>query len=94
MTTSQIKVELFGIPRLRAGVAEFFVEVDSHQRTLENVFIQIEKDLPDLARELFVDGQLRKDFVVNISGNEFTRSKDKRLAEDDSVLLMSSDAGG
>ena len=94
MKSFKIKVEFFGVPRLRAGVAEFFVDVATHQNRLGDVFMEIQRQLPGLATECFADGKIRKEYVVNVSGREFTRSLDRVVSPGDSLLIMSSDAGG
>ena len=90
----QIKIELFGIPRLRAGVAEFFVSLKELPCPLQDVFREIDKTMPALGKEIFTQGKLRAEFIANISGRQFTRSPDAEVLESDSVLILSSDAGG
>lgn len=94
VNTVPIKVEFFGVPRLRAGVAEFFVQVNEQRMDLGEVFKQLETHFAELANECFAAGQLKKDYIVNITGQEFTRDHRRKLAATDTVLLMSRDAGG
>lgn len=93
MVTQSVKIELFGIPRLRAGVAEFFVQIET-PCSLGDVLKLIEEYYPELGRELLENGQFRKEFIVNISGKRFTKTLEDPINESDSILIMSSDAGG
>ncbi|MEC9091311.1 MAG: MoaD/ThiS family protein [Planctomycetota bacterium] len=94
MKSFSVKVEFFGVPRLRAGVADFFVEVAADRNRLGDVLMKIQREIPELTKECFADGKLRKEYVVNVSGKEFTRSLGRVVSPGDSLLIMSSDAGG
>lgn len=88
-----ITIELFGIPRLRAGVPQFSVRLPVPCR-LGEVFAEIQRVNPALGEELFAGGVLKPEYVANISGQTFTRCRDHEVLETDSVLILSSDAGG
>lgn len=90
----RLKFEFFGIPRLRAGVAEFFVDLPSDQNTLGNALNLLRSALPDLGEACFDGEHLKKEYMLNISGDRFTKAIETRLFENDSVLLLSSDVGG
>jgi molybdopterin converting factor small subunit len=86
----RVSVELFGIPRARAGVAHTTADGDR----LGDVLADLAKKHPQLA-DTCIDGRsLRPGFVVNLSAQRFVTSPDTPLAEGDTVLLMSLDAGG
>ena len=86
----QIAVELFGIPRARAGVAKSYA-VGSN---LGDVLADLAQRFPSLA-ETCIDGRsLRPGFVVNLSADRFVTAPETPINERDTVLLMSLDAGG
>jgi len=86
----QVAVELFGIPRARAGLARTTAVGDN----LGDVLADLATKHPQLA-DACIDGRsLRPGFVVNLSAERFVTSPDTPLAEGDTVLLMSLDAGG
>lgn len=94
MKPVRIKIELFGVPRLRAGVAEFFVDLDDTEPTIRNVLKQVRNRFPQLGPECFSGSQLRPEYMISISGKRFTRDMEETLNESDSLLILSSDAGG
>jgi molybdopterin converting factor small subunit len=86
----QIAVELFGIPRARAGVAK----TSAIGRNLGDVLADLAQKFPSLA-DTCIDGRsLRPGFVVNLSTNRFVTAPETPVTENDTVLLMSLDAGG
>ena len=86
----QVEVELFGIPRARAGV----VRTTAEGRDLGDVLADLAAKYPRLA-ETCIDGRsLRSGYVVNLGAKQFVTSPETPLTEGESVLLMSLDAGG
>jgi molybdopterin converting factor small subunit len=86
----QIAVELFGIPRARAGTATTFASGN----TLGDVLADLAAKFPPLA-ETCIDGRaLRPGYVVNVSAQRFVTSPETPLSAGDTVLLLSLDAGG
>jgi molybdopterin converting factor small subunit len=86
----QVKVELFGIPRARAGVAETLAE----GRTLGDVFADLAGRFPHLAEDCIDGRALRPGYTANIGGNDFVTDPATVLKAGDFVLLLSLDAGG
>jgi molybdopterin converting factor small subunit len=84
-----MRVEFFGLPRERAGVAEIEVQVD----TLGQLFGVLAAQFPSLADFIGVD-QLSASLVANLNGDEFVRDPARRLGKHDRVLILSADAGG
>jgi molybdopterin converting factor small subunit len=82
-------VEFLGIPRERAGISEMELEAE----TLGQVLGQISARCPGLS-ELITSEGLHPSVVANLNGDEFVKSLDTRLAEDDRLLILSADAGG
>jgi molybdopterin converting factor small subunit len=86
----QVAVELFGIARARAGVAQ----TTAAGECLGDVLADLAQRFPGLA-ESCIDGRsLRPSFTANLSGRQFITSPDTKLSEGDTVLLLSLDAGG
>ena len=86
----QVAVELFGIPRARAGLAQ----TSAVGSNLGDVLADLAQKFPALA-ESCIDGRsLRAGFIVNLSAERFVTSPDTPLSEGDTVLLLSLDAGG
>ena len=85
-------VELLGIPRQRAGVAELEIEA----ATLGQLLDALAARYPPLA-DLVSTGRaarLRPFVAANLNGDRFVTDPDTRLAETDRVLILSADAGG
>lgn len=85
-----INVELFGIPRARAGVAR----TTSAGASLGDVLADLGSRFPGLA-EACIDGRrLRAGFTANLAGQRFITSIETPLTDGDTVLILSLDAGG
>jgi molybdopterin converting factor small subunit len=86
----QIAVELFGIPRARAGIAKT-VATGSN---LGDVLADLGSRFPLLA-ESCIDGRsLRPGFIANLGAERFVSAPETPLRDGDTVLLLSLDAGG
>jgi molybdopterin converting factor small subunit len=86
----QVVVELFGIPRARAGLAQ----TPAVGNTLGDVLADLAKRFPRLA-ESCIDGRvLRAGFIANLGAERFLNSPETPLNEGDTILLLSLDAGG
>ena len=86
----QVTIELFGIPRARAGIAQ----ASAVGSNLGDVLADLAARYPRLA-ETCIDGRaLRPGFIANLSARNFASSPDTPLCEGDIVLLLSLDAGG
>jgi len=84
-----MRVELLGIARERAGVAELEVEVD----TLGDLLATISTKYPAFAELVTAEG-LQSAVVANLNGDRFISDPRTPLHKGDSVLLLSNDAGG
>ena len=82
-------VELLGLPRERAGVAELELEAD----TLGQLLMALAVRFPSFS-ELIVADRLQPSFTANLNGDRFISDPRTRLSEGDSVLILSADAGG
>jgi sulfur-carrier protein len=84
-----MRVELLGLPRERAGVAELELEADTLGQLLTALAIRF----PSFNELIAVD-RLRPSFTANLNGDRFISDPATRLRESDSVLILSADAGG
>jgi sulfur-carrier protein len=82
-------VELLGLARERAGVAELELEAD----TLGQLLTALQIRFPSF-RELIAVDRLQPSFTANLNGDRFITDPDTRLRQTDSVLILSADAGG
>jgi molybdopterin converting factor small subunit len=85
-----ITVELFGIPRRRAGVAT----TEATGTRLDEVVADLARRFPDLAEECFADGRLRSGTLANLNGQRFVTDPATALEPGDALLILSADAGG
>jgi molybdopterin converting factor small subunit len=86
----QVAVELFGIPRSRAGLAQTSAEGSN----LGDVLADLARKFPPLAEACINGRTLRPGFIVNLSAERFVTAPETPLREGDTVLLLSLDAGG
>jgi len=84
-----MRVEFFGVPRERAGVAELELRAD----TLGQLMTALAMRFPSLD-ELITGDRLRSSFVANLNGDRFVSDPRTELTEHDCVLILSADAGG
>jgi molybdopterin converting factor small subunit len=84
-----MRVELLGVPRERAGVAELELQAD----TLGQLLVALAVRFPSLA-DLIIADRLQPSPVANLNGNRFVSDPRTQLKEGDSVLILSADAGG
>jgi molybdopterin converting factor small subunit len=85
-----VNVELFGIVRARAGIAA----TTAVGATLGEVLADLARQYPALAEACINGRQLRPGFTANLGGDRFVTAPETRLADGDTVLLLSLDAGG
>ncbi len=86
----RVTVELFGIPRLRAGVSETVAEGS----TLGDVLWELSQRFPALGEACISGRCLKAGFTANLRGEQFVTEPSTHLHEGDSILLLSIDAGG
>lgn len=85
-----ITIELFGVPRLRAGtplVRLEAVDVGSALRGLA-------RSCPDLEGSVLFDGCIHPAYKLSLNGDRFITEPETRLAEGDVLLLLAADVGG
>ena len=85
-----IRVEFFGIPKQRAGVAAIQVEATTLQEALRQIVVE----LPRFGESCVVDEKLSAGFIANINGTSFASDGSTPLNPGDTLLILSADAGG
>jgi len=85
-----VRVELFGVARLRAGQAE--VQVEAH--TLREALSALGRACPALEPSIVHDGRLAPGWLVALNGAQITADSEASLETGDVVVLVSADAGG
>jgi molybdopterin converting factor small subunit len=85
-----IRVELFGIPRSRAGAAEATAE----GATLGEVLLDLGKQFPEFAATCLNGNALAVGYAANLNGEQFVCEPDTPISDGDCLLIFSSDAGG
>jgi hypothetical protein len=86
--SSSVTVELFGIPRQRAGRVEMSVPPG----TVREVLRALERDCRRL--ELLENGRLAPHYLLSINGEQFISDLDQILGPGTRLLLLSADVGG
>ena len=89
-----VHVELFGIPRSRAGCARVSIETSNDEVRLGDVILDLGARYPALAEECFHGNRLRDGYVANLQGDRFVTESDTTLHSGDCLLIMSADSGG
>ena len=84
-----MRIELLGLARERAGVAELELQAD----TLGHLLAALEARFPALS-DLIAADRLRPSIVANLNGDRFVSDPQTPLRESDCVLILCADAGG
>lgn len=85
-----ISVEFFGIVRARAGMEATVSEGE----TLGEVLTDLATRFPTLADTCIDKGTLKAGFMANLGGARFVTDPETRLNAEDTLLILSMDAGG
>jgi len=85
-----VEVELFGIPRQRAGCGRISVDAT----TVGDAIDAIQRHLPALTDLRQHDGSLSGHYLLSLDGERFLTDLAELLAADARLLLLSADAGG
>lgn len=92
MTT--LTIELYGIPRQRAGCARCELHFAAGQVTLQAALSRLAEELPGLAGECIRNGCLLPAYAANLGGERFVSDPDFILPDGAELLILSADAGG
>ncbi|MCH8042791.1 MAG: MoaD/ThiS family protein [Planctomycetes bacterium] len=85
-----VTIEFFGVPRQRAGTERVEIEAGS----LGQALAVLSKRFEGMAESCFDGNRLRPGYVANLNGDRFVSEPDTPLADGDSLLILSADAGG
>ncbi len=83
-----VRVEFYGLARLRAGRAELAVEAGTVRAALEAA----EAVCPGL--RVLRDSRLSPEYLLSVSGSRFTADPDEPLPAGSALLVLGADAGG
>ena len=89
-----IRVEFFGLARLRAATAACDCACPSSGRSLADLLQELGGRFPAFAAETLSAGELRPEFIANRNSNEFLRDPQAIIHAGDTLLILSTDAGG
>ena len=84
-----VTIELFGVPRLRAGIARRNVAAT----TVGSALMALVGEFPALD-DLLRYGEIHPAYRLSLNGERFVTDLDTALREGDSLLLLSADVGG
>ena len=87
-------MELYGIPRQRAGTELLSVTAGPEGLPLRDIFAELTRQSPGLADACFDQGALRTEYLASIDGETFVTDSQVMVLPGQSLLLFSADAGG
>jgi molybdopterin converting factor small subunit len=85
-----VTIELFGVPRLRAGVARFALEA----ATLSEALSGLGSACPGLRGSVLRGGCLHPAYRLSLNSDRFVSDPELPLADGDTLLLLAADVGG
>lgn len=85
-----IRVEFYGIPRQRAGVAA----TTANSGPLADVIEDLALRFPKLAETCFSENGLAAGYVANLRGDRFLTNPQTNIAAGETLIILSADAGG
>jgi molybdopterin converting factor small subunit len=85
-----VRIEFYGVPRHRAGVEAIEVEA----ATLGTALAAARRKLPGLTDSCDDEGRPCRGILVSLGGREFVSDPARPLNAGDTILVLSSDAGG
>jgi molybdopterin-guanine dinucleotide biosynthesis protein A len=87
----RIHVELFGVPRRRAGVGHLEVE----GRTMREALRALARACPALVGSILnAEGAVQPAAIVSLNGNRFTNEPTTPLVDGDTLILLDVECGG
>ena len=84
---SRVRVEFYGLARLRAGIAETGVVAATVGEALEAV-------AKATGLRAIAGDSVAREFLVSLGGTRFTTDLGQPLADGDCLLILGADAGG
>ncbi len=89
-TPSDVTIEFYGVPRLRASVARVKVSAPTIGEALKAAAIAV----PSLAGEVIIGDRLAPSCRLNWNGERFLSDPDVPLMDGDTLIVLSADVGG
>jgi molybdopterin converting factor small subunit len=89
-SAAMITIELFGVPRLRAGVGLIQLEANNVGSALRGLATAC----PGLDGSVVLDGRVRPSYKLSLNGDRFVTEPGTALVEGDVLLLLAADVGG
>jgi molybdopterin converting factor small subunit len=87
---TDIRIELFGVPRQRAGVAQ----TTAAGAQLGEVLADLARRFPELAKTCFPHGRLQAGYLASVNGARFVTDPATVVQAGDRLIILSADAGG
>jgi len=85
-----MRIELFGIARVRAGRETLEVEA----RSLGDAVRALARECPGVVPEVVEGGRLADGFLASLNGIRFVADPALALEKDDTILILGAQAGG
>ena len=85
-----ITIELYGVPRLRAGTPSVRLEVPDVGSALRG----LASACPGLDGSVLLDGRVHPAYKLSLNGDRFVTEPETGLLEGDVLLLLAADVGG
>ena len=85
-----ISIELFGVPRLRAGTALVQLEAADVGSALRGLALAC----PDLDGSVLIAGRAHPAYKLSLNGDRFVTEPETALLDGDVLLLLAADVGG
>jgi len=89
-----IRVEFYGIPRIRIGAGSVELETATEGIRLVDLFQQLAARFPKFAEDCLDGQRLRSGYSANIDGERFVDDPETLVCKGQALLIMSADAGG
>ena len=90
ITQGTIRVELFGVARLRARTGAVVVNA----ATVGEALARLVDEFPALDGVVIFNGALHPAYRLNLNGDRFVTDPRTRLNAGDALLLLAADVGG
>jgi hypothetical protein len=87
---AMITIELFGVPRLRAGIPSIRLEASDVGSALRG----LASACPMLDGSVLLGGRVHPSYRLSLNGDEFVTEPGTGLIEGDVLLLLAADVGG
>jgi len=90
----KIRIEFFGIPRQRIGLAAVELPFPDAPVTLGGTLVELGRRFPEFEAACLDHDRLKGQFIANLGGRRFVKDPQMVLTDGETLLVMSADAGG